>query len=183
MVFFVIFVTFWVTVAILMLLVYASGPQMIDIARRLSGTLATPATIAEQEAANSGSQKARNVFVSVGKILPAPKTKQLSRDRLMLIRAGYRSDDGVLVLRGIKVICVGACVFFSIWSGLSELNPTFVPILAGIFGWVAPEFYVQSRVRARQKRLRLSLPDAMDLLVICVEVGLGLDQAMMKVSE
>ena len=183
MIFIVIVITFLVTVCVLMILVYASGPQVVDIARRLSGVMSPPASEHAHELAHSGGQRAKNVIVSVGKLLPAAKTKQVSRDQLLLIRAGYRSDDGVLVIRGLKVICCVGFFFGSIWSGISQINPTFFPILAGICGWVAPEFWVQSRVRARQKRLRLSLPDAMDLLVICVEVGLGLDQALLKVSD
>ena len=48
---------------------------------------------------------------------------------------------------------------------------------------VLPEVFLQWRISKRQKKLRRALPDALDLLVICVEVGLGLDQALMRVSE
>jgi tight adherence protein C len=58
-----------------------------------------------------------------------------------------------------------------------------VILIAGFLGAYLPEFWVINRVKARQKILRLALPDAMDLMVICVEVGLGLDQALMRVSE
>jgi tight adherence protein C len=183
MIFLVILLTFFATVCILMVVVYATGPQVVDIAERLTGVMKPPVSDLELEAANSGGQRARNVLVSVGKILPQQKGKQTSRDQILLTRAGYRSDDGVLVLRGLKIVCAIGFFFGSIWSGLSQLNPTFLPVLAAIAGWVAPEFWVQSRVRARQKTLRLSLPDAMDLMVVCVEVGLGLDQAILKVSE
>jgi tight adherence protein C len=46
-----------------------------------------------------------------------------------------------------------------------------------------PELWLTWRIRARQHRLRLALPDGLDLLVICVEAGLGLDQALMRVAE
>jgi tight adherence protein C len=52
--------------------------------------------------------------------------------------------------------------------------------LAGYFG---PSLVLEHMVRARQERLKLSLPDALDLLVVCVEAGLGLDQAIRSVSE
>ena len=140
MIFLVIVVTFLVTVCILMVLVYASGPQVVDIAERLTGIMKPPVSELEQEAANSGGQRAKNVLVSVGKILPPQKRKQVSRDELLLIRAGYRGEDGVLVLRGLKIVCSIAFFFGSIWSGISQLNPTFIPILAGIAGWVGPIF-------------------------------------------
>jgi tight adherence protein C len=101
----------------------------------------------------------------------------------MLIRAGYRSEDAIWIIRGVRVICGILFTAAAIWSGAYELNPIFIPVISAAIGYFAPEFWLVSRVRARQKRLRLSLPDAMDLMVICVEVGQGLEQALMKVSE
>jgi tight adherence protein C len=59
----------------------------------------------------------------------------------------------------------------------------FVPLLAAVVGYLLPELWLMWRVQARQHRLRLALPDALDMLVICVEAGLGLDQAIMRVSQ
>ena len=59
----------------------------------------------------------------------------------------------------------------------------FVPLLAAVVGYLLPELWLMWRVQARQHRLRLGLPDALDMLVICVEAGLGLDQAIMRVAQ
>ena len=56
-------------------------------------------------------------------------------------------------------------------------------LLALGLGFMLPEFWIQMRIRARQHKLRIALPDGLDLLVICVEVGLGLDQAMLRVAQ
>ena len=176
-------VTFLVTVCFLMVLVYASTPQGVDVARRLSRALNPPASEHDEDLANAQAERAKNVLVSVGKLLPPPKGKKLSHERRMLIRAGYRSEDAVWVIRGVRVIVAGVFLVASFYSGLYKLNPIFLPVIALASGYFAPEFWLVNRVRARQKRLRLSLPDAMDLMVICVEVGLGLDQALMKVAE
>jgi tight adherence protein C len=50
-------------------------------------------------------------------------------------------------------------------------------------GYVAPSLYVNAKIRGRQKEMQKALPDALDLLVVCVEAGLGLNQAMVRVSE
>jgi tight adherence protein C len=56
-------------------------------------------------------------------------------------------------------------------------------LFGGIAGYFAPGFILERMVAARQTRIRLSLPDALDLLVVCVEAGLGLDQAIHNVSQ
>src|SRR5712692_2122853 len=57
------------------------------------------------------------------------------------------------------------------------------PAIAVVLGYLIPEMWLIWRVRARQHRLRRALPDGLDLLVICVEAGLGIDQALLKVSQ
>jgi tight adherence protein C len=183
MLFIVVVITFLVTIFAVMVLVYASGPQTVDIARRLSHVLSPTASEHEENVTSKGGRQAKDILISFGKILPPSLGKKVSREQVLLIRGGYRNEDGVMVLNGVRVLC---CVVFAvivIWTGLSESNPVFIPLIAAGIGWVAPEFWLMSRVKGRQKVLRLSLPDAMDLLVICVEAGLGLDQALQKVSE
>jgi tight adherence protein C len=50
-------------------------------------------------------------------------------------------------------------------------------------GWIAPAFYVKRRLKARQKEVQLALADMLDMLVVCVEAGLGLNQAMVRVAD
>jgi tight adherence protein C len=53
----------------------------------------------------------------------------------------------------------------------------------GALGWVGPTFYVRSRLKARQKEVQLALADMLDMLVVCVEAGLGLNQALVRVAD
>jgi tight adherence protein C len=64
----------------------------------------------------------------------------------------------------------------------------FTGVLMGIIwgaaaGWIGPVFYIRSRIQKRQKDIQRALPDALDMLVVCVEAGLGLNQALVRVAE
>ena len=61
--------------------------------------------------------------------------------------------------------------------------PLFVYALAAGLGFMAPDFWLSNRISARQLKLRLGLPEALDLIVICVEAGLSMDKATMRTSE
>jgi tight adherence protein C len=64
-----------------------------------------------------------------------------------------------------------------------DLNPFVIVPLFTIIGFYFPQLWLQSKINARQTEIRKAMPDALDLLTICVEAGLGFDAAMAKVSE
>jgi tight adherence protein C len=148
---------------------------------RIAGISAPP--LEEQKFANRQKERVRDTLANVGKLLPATPTDKASRTQLLMIRAGYRSAEALLAIRGVKLIIPIASLAAVYFFGLYRFNPFLVPIIAFGFGYLLPDMWLTSRVRARQRRLRKALPDALDLLVICVEAGLGLDQALMKVSQ
>jgi len=86
-------------------------------------------------------------------------------------------------VRGVKVLLPIALVALVFASGIYRSNPVMFPLMAVIVGYLLPELWLGWRVRSRQHRLRKGLPDALDLLVICIEAGLGLDQALLRVSQ
>src|SRR6202034_2580989 len=61
--------------------------------------------------------------------------------------------------------------------------PLFVYALAAGLGFMVPDFWLSNRISARQLKLRLGLPEALDLIVICVEAGLSMDKATMRTGE
>jgi tight adherence protein C len=101
----------------------------------------------------------------------------------MMLRAGYRSSNAIMAMRGAKILLPLVLLAVVVASGLYRWNPWFSVLGALALGYLLPELWLVWRVHARQHRLRLSLPDALDLLVICVEAGLGLDQSLMRVAE
>ena len=88
-----------------------------------------------------------------------------------------------LAVRGLKVLLPIALVGGVLFTGLYLFNPLMILGGALLAGIVLPEAWILWRVSVRQLHLRRALPDALDLLVICVESGLGIDQAMLRVSE
>jgi len=175
--------TFVVTLTVITVLFYALSPGRVDIIGRLSRISGVAVTREEPKFLEKQAEKMRTTLADLGKVLPAPSTSGGSRDKLLIIRAGYRNPDTILMIRGLKIIVPIAGLAAVYFTGLYRANPyMFVP-LALLAGYLIPDFWLTWKVRSRQRRLRRALPDALDLLVICVEAGLGLDQALMKVSQ
>jgi tight adherence protein C len=72
---------------------------------------------------------------------------------------------------------------FSPPSSVIKINPYVVTPLFTVIGFFFPQLWLQSKIDRRQKEIKKAMPDALDLLTICVEAGLGFDAAMAKVSE
>jgi tight adherence protein C len=99
-----------------------------------------------------------------------------------LVQAGFRSHDAVIVFFGIR-IGVALLVFGVLASGLVG-RPNLLFALAGAgVGYLLPSMVLGRLEKRRQHRIRLALPDALDLLVVSVEAGLGLDAAIQRVGE
>ena len=105
----------------------------------------------------------------------------VSRTRQWLIQAGLRESRHVTYFLGIRMILATVgLVAVLVVSGLSS-PPLLVCVPA--LGFFIPRFFLKRMIRDRQQRIRLALPDALDLTVICVEAGLALDQALLRVGK
>ncbi len=125
------------------------------------------------------------VFRMIGEKVPvSPQDATLTRR--MLIAAGFRSEAALAVYYGINVLCVVALVLAAFW--LKSLVPDrtalriFFVIAVGALGYFGPGLVLDMLMSRRQEILRMAMPDALDLMVVCVEAGLGLDQAILSVS-
>lgn len=124
------------------------------------------------------------VVQTIGEKVPiSPQDASLARR--MLIAAGYRSDRAVKVLYGMKLALTAAGFMAAMIVYPLIHNPVLdkVALIAGpALGWFIPGLIVERLVARRQERIRFSLPDALDLMVVCMEAGLGQDQAIANVS-
>jgi tight adherence protein C len=125
------------------------------------------------------------VFEQIGEQIPLSPGEQ-GVTRRDLVMAGFRSDGAIRIFYGIKVMF---CVVMFLFALTVHRQITSNPVLRIVFlvgatglGYYAPALYLESLVKKRQNTLRLSLPDALDMMVVSVEAGLGLDQALQHVS-
>jgi tight adherence protein C len=117
----------------------------------------------------------------LSKLLPT-SPKAMSRIRRRLARAGYYNYGATVIYAATEVllpIVLGMTVFVA----MSSKRGLLVATLAAIVGYLLPGLVLARMVTNRQRQIRNGLPDALDLLIVCVEAGLALDQAILKVSE
>jgi len=175
--------TFLITVTVAAAFVYALTAEETGIAKRLSRLRDTAVPVVRKHFAEKQKLRARGALVSLGRILPEAAERRAASAQLTMIRAGYRGADARSVIRGVKVVLPVLLLAIVVLTGAYRYSPIPMMLLALAGGALLPEIWLQRRGRVRQRRLRRALPDGLDLLVICVEVGLGLDQALLRVAQ
>jgi tight adherence protein C len=113
----------------------------------------------------------------------APRSvSEMSKLRQRLVAAGYRGNEALIVFFGVRLAI--ALAVFALLATPIVFRPSLTKAIVGcLIGYVVPGMYLARMAKRRQHLIRLGLPDALDLLVVSVEAGLGLDQAMQRVGE
>lgn len=132
--------------------------------------------------------KARSVVEWAVERLPPPKdSKAVDRTAGMLVRAGFKYSSAMPIYRLIRLVAlaVGALLgniiaLFIVDRGHKMM---LIVIAAGMVGAYVPTYYVRSRARKRSLKIARELSDVLDLMVVCVEAGLGLSEAIKIVGE
>ena len=114
----------------------------------------------------------------MGGMAPRP-VAEMGKLRLRLTTAGFRGSEALIVFLGIRVGLAIAAFLLAMTLMAANL---LAGIVACAFGYVIPGMVLARLAKRRQHRIRLGLPDALDLLVVSVEAGLGLDQAIQRVG-
>jgi len=116
----------------------------------------------------------------IGKVAPRSPS-EMGKLQQRLVAAGYRSNEALVIFFGVRVAL--ALVVFVVLGLPIILRPNLPMALGGAaLGYMLPAIVLARWAKQRQHKIRLSLPDALDLLVVSVEAGLGLDQAIQRVA-
>jgi tight adherence protein C len=174
-------VAFVAVVLIVLALAYGLSSENLPAAERLT-RLWQPPSAERLGFKEKQKQKVTQMLGGVGKLIPS-SGKQLPHSQRMMARAGYRRPEAIMAMQGAKVLVPLVLLALVYFTGVYKQSPIFIFAFAAIGGYLLPEFWLTSRIRRRQQILRLSLADCLDLLVVCVEAGLALDQAFMRVTQ
>ncbi len=131
------------------------------------------------------SERLQEILEEIGGRMQTRKADLVGIRRRM-VQAGYTSPSAVAIFLGTRfVLSVGLTILVLLAIPILGL-PVWGAVLGALWGfaigWLFPGMVVNSRTRKRQKEMVKALPDALDLLVVCVEAGLGLNQAMVRVA-
>ena len=169
-------------------LLYKPQSASTERLRRLAGrdgaaqSAAATAVIPDESAATDIAQK---IAQPLNKLLPASATEARKLQR-QLMHAGFRSPEAPMIYRAIQLcsmsgfplVVAGVCALLGKPLG----DALIYIILAFVAGFILPRFFLARITKNRQRELRWGLADALDLMVVSVEAGLGLNAAMMKIS-
>jgi len=170
-------------------LLYKPQSAATERLRRLGGkeggiatTSAQGAVVLEDGPSNDIAQRLAN---PLNKLLP-PSATEAKNLQKKLMHAGFRSQEAPIIYRAIQLVSMagfplavaGVCAIMArpLGSALVYI------IIAFVVGFILPRFFLGRITKNRQRELRWGLADALDLMVVSVEAGLGLNAAMMKVS-
>lgn len=154
--------------------------------QRIQAVIGGPKTEEKKESLSGKLQTASSsigtVVETLEKVIPKSQS-EISVVQQRMIRAGFREDSAIKFFYGSKVVVILALCLVVTLTGLAAKSPLIFYVAAIGLGYLAPDFWLGRRIKARQSKIRLTLPDLLDLLVICVEAGLGIDQATARAAK
>ncbi len=127
-------------------------------------------------------KRSEKVLKPLGEMIPR-STEEMSRQEKRLAQAGIRRRDAPLLLYGVKLAL--AVVLFLIFTTIGTVreNPILLVVLPILLGALLPDMWLSRMIQNRKDTLQMALPDALDLAVVCVEAGLGLDQSLIRIGQ
>ena len=112
-----------------------------------------------------------------------PKSpKEMNRLRRRLAAAGYDNPSAMFVF-GLSMLITPVVLAAPILIFIGPRRGWIFAIMAAAFGYLLPGMFIARKIEKRKQEIRNGLPDALDLMIVCVEAGCGLDQAIVKASD
>jgi tight adherence protein C len=143
----------------------------------------------EQGSGDSIKKSILDFLESFGRRLGPSQNQDYSRVKIKFLRAGLRNPNTGAVLWGIKILlglCMPMCFLFIRISVLEILSPALtltICLFLAFLGFYLPAIWLRAKAATRRNRIFMGFADALDLLVVSVEAGLGLDSAIRRVAE
>ncbi len=160
----------------------AATERLKNLRETSGGTGSIPVSIVEQ---HSGERFTERIATPLNKLVPA-SAAEVQKLQKKLMQAGFRSRNAPIIYRTIQLVTMAAlpaAVALTCAILAKPLNTAFIFVLLGfVAGFFLPRYVLGRLIRSRQLRVRWGLADALDLMVISIEAGLGLNAAMVKVS-
>jgi tight adherence protein C len=133
-------------------------------------------------------ERLTTVLGPVGETFLPKADAEVSRITGLLIQAGIRSNGAIRVFYAVKMLAIivlplATLVILYTTTPLPLAVKLLLTVAAAILGYLLPSWWLYRAVRLRQQRLRRALPDALDLMVVCAEAGLGLAATIQRVAD
>jgi tight adherence protein C len=167
-------------------------PAQPEVIRRLQEMPGSEGRAAyERRRREERSQRLQELLSALGERMQASQGTTQSAAKKLLAGAGYFSSNAVAILYGLKLamaLVVGALFFtaapaIATWLALPRNLILLIGLWGVALGWVVPTMILAHKANKRKHEILRALPDALDLMVVCVEAGLGLNQAIQRVAE
>lgn len=127
-------------------------------------------------------RRGEKVLKPLGEMIPR-SPEEMSRQERRLAQGGIRRRDGPYLLYGVKVLLAIALFVTFLLTGLIRSNVVLYTVLPILLGAMIPDLWLSRRIANRKDNIQMGLPDALDLAVVCVEAGLGLDQSLIRIGK
>jgi len=130
--------------------------------------------------------RATTILARLGRSVPR-RQRRTETLRDLLVQAGYRRPEALSIFWGARtattLVAPLAALGMGLVAGADGPVIAFAAAWSMLTGWLGPKLYLRQRAGTRKREIEANLPDALDLLVVCVEAGLGLNQALARVAE
>ena len=148
----------------------------------------TPMSVEDASQPSASSVLTERVAKPIAQLIPQPSARNLKRLKKRLIQAGFYNENATTIFRAVRLsstLLLPLFVFFLLTVVLGkpfDSSTLGLTMVAGGFGAFMPSFILSRLITKRQGKISRALADALDLMVVCVEAGLGLNAALHRVG-